>query len=139
MDLSDNTLAIIGSGYVGLPLAVEFGKKRPVIGFDINPRRVTELLPGKDQTVECSRSELKEAKQVRCSCKPADLGKALGAVTNSDRVDALVVAAGHNQYRQATVSDLRTLCRSGKSVLVDVKSHFNRREAECQGFTVFGL
>jgi UDP-N-acetyl-D-galactosamine dehydrogenase len=76
MDLSDKTLAIIGLGYVGLPLAVEFGKKRPVIGFDINPKRIAELQSGADHTLECSRSELKEAKHLRYSAAPADLRKA---------------------------------------------------------------
>jgi UDP-N-acetyl-D-galactosamine dehydrogenase len=73
MDLNDKTLAIIGLGYVGLPLAVEFGKRRAVIGFDINPKRVAELQAGEDHTLECSRSELKEAKELRYSCQPSDL------------------------------------------------------------------
>src|SRR3954470_12640264 len=76
MDLSDKTLAIIGLGYVGLPLAVEFGKRRPVIGFDINPKRVAELQSGEDHTLECSRSELKDAKQLRYTSTAADLKKA---------------------------------------------------------------
>ena len=58
----DNTrLAIIGLGYVGLPLAVEFGKKMPVVGFDINEPRVKELESGTDSTLEVSDEELKEA------------------------------------------------------------------------------
>jgi UDP-N-acetyl-D-galactosamine dehydrogenase len=76
MDLKDKTLAIIGLGYVGLPLAVEFGKQRPVIGFDINPRRVAELKAGEDHTLECSRGELKAATQLRYSCAAADLEEA---------------------------------------------------------------
>jgi len=55
-------LAIIGLGYVGLPLAVEFGKKRNVIGFDINEIRINELLAGKDRTMEISKKELLEAR-----------------------------------------------------------------------------
>jgi UDP-N-acetyl-D-galactosamine dehydrogenase len=76
MDLSDKTVAIIGLGYVGLPLAVEFGKKRPVIGFDINPERVTELTGGKDHTLECSRSELAAAKHLRYASNSAELQEA---------------------------------------------------------------
>lgn len=76
MDLQNRTLAIIGLGYVGLPLAVEFGKRRAVIGFDINPKRVTELQSGEDHTLECSRSELKEAKQLRYSSESDDLKEA---------------------------------------------------------------
>ncbi|MFA0313065.1 Vi polysaccharide biosynthesis protein VipA/TviB [Vibrio splendidus] len=58
----ENTkVAIIGLGYVGLPLAVEFGKKMPTLGFDINQSRVNELKNGSDSTLECSEEELKEA------------------------------------------------------------------------------
>ncbi len=49
-------IAVIGLGYVGLPLAAEFGKKRPVIGFDINEARIKELSNGFDRTLELERS-----------------------------------------------------------------------------------
>ena len=51
-------LAIIGLGYVGLPLAVEFGKHRPVVGFDINPARIAELQAGRDSTREVTPEDL---------------------------------------------------------------------------------
>lgn len=54
-------IGIIGLGYVGLPLAVEFGKQRPTIGFDINQARIDELSRGCDSTMECSNTELSEA------------------------------------------------------------------------------
>jgi UDP-N-acetyl-D-galactosamine dehydrogenase len=76
MELQDKTIAIIGLGYVGLPLAVEFGKVRPVIGFDINSQRIAELQSGKDLTLECSSEELAQAIQLRYSCTPADLQQA---------------------------------------------------------------
>jgi len=60
-------LAIIGLGYVGLPLAVEFGKKRPVVGFDINASRVAELQAGRDHTLEVTPEELREAAQLSFS------------------------------------------------------------------------
>lgn len=66
-------IAIIGLGYVGLPLAVEFGKVRPVTGFDINAKRVEELQGGQDRTLECTPQELAEAKHLRYSCTPQDL------------------------------------------------------------------
>jgi len=66
-------IAIIGLGYVGLPLAVEFGKVRPVIGFDINAKRVEELQGGQDHTLECSPEELADAKYLRYSCNARDL------------------------------------------------------------------
>ncbi len=70
---SKKTIAIIGLGYVGLPLAVEFGKQRSVIGFDINARRVTELQGGQDHTLECSPEELTQAPHLRYSCDTQDL------------------------------------------------------------------
>ncbi len=58
MELKDIKLSIIGLGYVGLPLALEFGRKRLVVGFDINQRRIDELEAGYDSTLEASRSEI---------------------------------------------------------------------------------
>lgn len=62
MKLKNLNIAIIGLGYVGLPLAVEFGKKIKTIGFDIHQARVDELNQGKDSTLECTQDQLKEAK-----------------------------------------------------------------------------
>ena len=56
-----NKLAIIGLGYVGLPLAIEFGKKRDVLGFDINKDRITELQKSIDTTFEVSNNEFKKS------------------------------------------------------------------------------
>lgn len=61
MDLSSTRLAIVGLGYVGLPLAVAFGRKMPVVGFDINASRVNELKSGIDRTLEVSTDELRGA------------------------------------------------------------------------------
>ena len=68
-------IAIIGLGYVGLPLAVEFGKFYPTLGFDINAKRVEELQGGRDHTLECTPLELSEAKHLRYSCNAQDLQK----------------------------------------------------------------
>ena len=59
MNLDDKRIAIIGLGYVGLPLAIEFGKKYKVLGFDINQDRVDELNSGKDRTNEADLEGLK--------------------------------------------------------------------------------
>ena len=67
------TIAVIGLGYVGLPLAVEFGRRRPVIGFDISDERVAELRRGHDRTQEVTRGELAEARRLTLSTNPADL------------------------------------------------------------------
>jgi UDP-N-acetyl-D-galactosamine dehydrogenase len=59
-----NKIAIIGLGYVGLPLAVEFGKKYPTTGFDINGPRIAALISGHDSTLEVDEAELKQATQL---------------------------------------------------------------------------
>jgi len=56
--------AVIGLGYVGLPLAVAFGEKRPVVGFDISTKRITELRKSEDYTREVSTEELASASQL---------------------------------------------------------------------------
>ena len=61
LTLESVKLAIVGLGYVGLPLAVEFGKKRSVVGFDINAKRVAELQSGQDHTLEVEPEELRQA------------------------------------------------------------------------------
>ena len=71
--LSDVKLAIIGLGYVGLPLATEFAKRRDVVGFDINTARVEALKQGKDTTLEVAEEELKEAKGLVCTTNPANI------------------------------------------------------------------
>lgn len=73
MNLDTEKIAIIGLGYVGLPLAVEFGKKRPVVGFDIRQSRVDELKAGRDSTREVEPAELAEARQLSYSTSLEDL------------------------------------------------------------------
>ena len=73
LQLSDLKIAIIGLGYVGLPLAVEFGKKVPVIGFDIHQKRIDELQSGQDHTLEVSPEELKQASKLSYSADLAEL------------------------------------------------------------------
>src|SRR3954463_13179348 len=73
MFASNPTICIIGLGYVGLPLAVEFGKKTKTIGFDINQHRVGELLKGHDHTLELDAAELAEATQLTYSTSEADI------------------------------------------------------------------
>ena len=73
LQLSDLKIAVIGLGYVGLPLAVEFGKKVPVVGFDIHITRIEELKSGEDHTLEVSPEELKQATQLSYSADLEDL------------------------------------------------------------------
>lgn len=71
--MNDVKIAVIGLGYVGLPLAVEFGKQRPVIGFDINEARIAELRSGKDSTLEVSSAELAAAVKLEYVSDARDL------------------------------------------------------------------
>ena len=71
--LQNLKLAIIGLGYVGLPLAVEFGKKRSVVGFDINATRINDLKAGKDVTLETSHEEIIKAKHLSFTQNIEDL------------------------------------------------------------------
>lgn len=74
MHTLDNVkIGMIGLGYVGLPLAVEFGKKMPVIGLDINQARIDELKAGKDSSLEVEPEELVKATQLSYTSNPGDL------------------------------------------------------------------
>ncbi|HDM8209013.1 Vi polysaccharide biosynthesis UDP-N-acetylglucosamine C-6 dehydrogenase TviB [Vibrio campbellii] len=73
LSLDNARVGIIGLGYVGLPLAVEFGKKAPTIGFDINQARIDELTAGRDSTLECSDNELAEAVHLSYTASLQDL------------------------------------------------------------------
>ncbi len=82
-------IAIIGLGYVGLPLAVEFGKSRPVIGFDINSSRIEALRDGRDGTLEVSEEELRGPVYLSFSSDPEDLASAqIYIVTVPTPIDA---------------------------------------------------
>lgn len=70
---NDYKVGIIGLGYVGLPLAVEFGKKIKTLGFDINSQRIKELAAGNDFTLECTAEELAQAENLQYSCQTDDL------------------------------------------------------------------
>lgn len=69
----ERKLAVVGLGYVGLPLAVEFGKIRAVMGFDINNTRIAELKKGHDATLEVSDTELHEAEHLHLTANPAEI------------------------------------------------------------------
>lgn len=73
MSIAEIKLAVIGLGYVGLPLAVEFGKLIPVVGFDVDERRIEELKAGHDRTLETDPADLRDAGQLTYSAEAADL------------------------------------------------------------------
>ena len=72
-DISKIEIAVIGLGYVGLPLAVEFSKKRSVVGFDIDKRRIKDLKDAKDKTLVITEDELNDAKHLHLTSKSEDL------------------------------------------------------------------
>ena len=98
MRIQDVKLAVVGLGYVGLPLAVEFGKKRPVIGFDINARRIEALRQGHDHTLEVDDAELAEARHLSYSADPAELARA--------NVYIVTVPTPIDQYKQPDLTPL---------------------------------
>ena len=72
-DIADLRIGVIGLGYVGLPLAVEFGKKYPTVGFDVNEARISELEAGQDSTLEVEAAELAEATKLSFTASAEDL------------------------------------------------------------------
>jgi UDP-N-acetyl-D-galactosamine dehydrogenase len=98
-------ISVVGLGYVGLPLAVEFGKQRPVIGFDINIRRVAELQSNKDHTLECSPAELAEAKHLRFISEANDL-----------RTAQIFIVTVPTPVDQANRPDLTPLVKASETV-----------------------
>ena len=73
--LEQEKIAVIGLGYVGLPVAISFGRKLPTVGFDIRQRRVDELKKGHDETMEVTAEQLTSAKQLELTADPAKLSE----------------------------------------------------------------
>lgn len=105
MQIQDVKLAVVGLGYVGLPLAVEFGKKRPVLGFDINLRRVAELKEGRDHTLEVEPEELAQAKHLEFTHEAEHLARA--------NVFIVTVPTPIDEYKQP---DLTPLIRASETI-----------------------
>jgi UDP-N-acetyl-D-glucosamine/UDP-N-acetyl-D-galactosamine dehydrogenase len=98
-------IGVVGLGYVGLPLAVEFGKSFDTVGFDIKASRIAELKAGKDSTLECSPAELKAAGKLRYTTSLKELGKC--------RVFIVTVPTPIDRYNRP---DLTPLERSSETV-----------------------
>lgn len=96
--LNQIKIGMIGLGYVGLPLAVEFGRHYPTVGFDINPQRIDELKNGHDHTLEVSEEELAQATQLTYSCQLNEL-----AACN---VFIVTVPTPINQHKQPDLTPL---------------------------------
>ena len=100
-----NTLAVIGLGYVGLPLVVEFGKQMRTIGFDINTDKVAACQRGTDPSRELSDADVQAAKHAVYTADPAMLGEA----------DVIIVAVP-TPVDDAHIPDFRPLIGSSTSV-----------------------
>jgi UDP-N-acetyl-D-galactosamine dehydrogenase len=103
--LSRYKIGVIGLGYVGLPLAVEFGKKYRTVGFDINAVRINELKAGRDVTRETTGAELKVLSKLRFSARPKDL--------KSCNVFIVTVPTPIDQYKRP---DLTPLLKASETV-----------------------
>lgn len=105
LQIQDVKLAIVGLGYVGLPLAVEFGKKRSVLGFDINADRIAELKNGVDRTLEVDADELAQATGLDYTHQAEKLAQA--------NVYVVTVPTPIDEYKQP---DLTPLVRASETI-----------------------
>ena len=105
LNLRKCRIGIVGLGYVGLPLAVEFGKHFDTVGFDVKPERIAELKAGRDSTLEATRAELKSAAQLSFTTNLADLKKC--------RVFIVTVPTPIDEYKRP---DLTPLVKASESV-----------------------
>lgn len=105
MDITASRIAVIGLGYVGLPLAVEFGKQYPTLGFDINTARLAELQQGHDSTLEVDDEELAAAKHLSFTASLDDL--------KSCNVFIVTVPTPINEHKQP---DLTPLIKASETI-----------------------
>jgi UDP-N-acetyl-D-galactosamine dehydrogenase len=102
-------IGVVGLGYVGLPLAVEFGKHFRTVGFDLKPDRIRELSAGRDSTLEVTRAELRSAKQLQFTTSVKDLKRC--------RVFIVTVPTPIDEYKRPDLTPLVSASRSIGSVL----------------------
>lgn len=127
----ENTkIAVIGLGYVGLPLAVEFGKKYPTLGYDINESRISDLRAGKDSTLEVTEAELASASKLRFSSSKGDLGRC--------NVYVVTVPTPINKHKQPDLTPLISASRliggvlkKGDTVIYESTVYPGATEEDC--------
>jgi UDP-N-acetyl-D-glucosamine/UDP-N-acetyl-D-galactosamine dehydrogenase len=105
LNLRKCRIGVIGLGYVGLPLAVEFGKRFETLGFDVNPKRIAQLRAGRDATLEVTGAELRSARQLKFTTELAELKRC--------RVFIVTVPTPIDDYKRP---DLTPLVRASESV-----------------------
>ena len=109
LSLRNLKIGVVGLGYVGLPLAAEFGKKYKTTGFDLKAERISELSKGKDSTLEMTRAELKEATLLGFTCDVKDL--------KACRVFIVTVPTPIDQYNRPDLTPLEKASASLGTVL----------------------
>lgn len=123
--LDDVNIAVVGLGYVGLPLAVEFGKRYPTIGFDVKAERVAELERGYDSTLEATAEELGSG------ARPSYTNDAVGLDLASEPVhgsyDAIVIA--HDEIRKLGAEGIHAFGRD-PHVVYDIKHLLSKDEVD---------
>lgn len=109
LTLNDTRIAIIGLGYVGLPLAVEFGKRYPTVGFDINSQRINELKDGIDNTLEVETEELKASAHLTFTNQLAEIKECNCYI--------VTVPTPVDKHRQPDLSPLRSASNTVAAVI----------------------
>ncbi|WP_347901362.1 Vi polysaccharide biosynthesis UDP-N-acetylglucosamine C-6 dehydrogenase TviB [Pseudomonas purpurea] len=130
LDLNDKKIAVIGLGYVGLPLAVEFGRKRAVVGFDINAKRIVELQGGHDATLEVDADELAAAGNLTFSNQVEDIAECeIYIVTVPTPVDA----ANHPDFTPLVMASrtVSKILKSGDVVIYESTVYPGATEEIC--------
>ena len=102
-------IGVIGLGYVGLPLAVEFGRRYATVGFDVNARRIAQLRRGRDTTLEVSAAELRAARRLTFT---TDLKRLRGC-----QVFIVTVPTPIDEYKRPDLTALRRASESVGAVL----------------------
>ena len=119
--LSEARVAVIGLGYVGLPLATAFGSKYPTVGFDVKRDRVEQLRSGVDETGEVEAADLKRAEQLSFSNAPADIATCnvyiVAVPTPVDRNAYPDLAYLHSVFANMLADDIRIYCREFSRLL----------------------
>lgn len=130
MNLENAHIAILGLGYVGLPLAVEFSKKFKVVGFDINQARVDELKNGTDSTLEVNNTELAEAVNLTYSFDKTDLKQC--------NVFIVTVPTPIDNYKQPDLTPLMkvsemlgTIIKKGDTIIYESTVYPGATEDDC--------
>jgi UDP-N-acetyl-D-glucosamine/UDP-N-acetyl-D-galactosamine dehydrogenase len=113
--MKNTAIIICGLGYVGLPLAAEFGKSYPTIGFDINMQRIKELEAGLDKTLELTSNQLDEAKHLRFASSLVSLDTE--GLQNTKRVFIVTVPTPIDSFKKPDLSPLLSVSKSIGKVL----------------------